>query len=140
MAERAGMFWAQATSLANTLVREKQLPFRSAHQVIGVLVRMAYDQGKAPGEVTAEMVDDAAREVTGQPVRLGEDRLREALDPSVIIRSKKAIGGTAPERVQEDLLGCLERVKEEEQVVAEIQSALARAERELEAAIDAALA
>ncbi len=140
MAERAGMFWGQATSLANALVRDKQLPFRSAHQIIGVLVRMAYDRGKTPADVSTEMIDEAARAVTGQPVKLGEDRLREALDPSVIIRSKKAIGGTAPERVKEDLQSSLERMKEEEHIVGGIESALACAERELEAAIDAVLA
>jgi len=140
MAVRAGRYWAQATSLANTLVQEKQLPFRSAHQIIGVLVRMAYDQGRAPAEVSAEMLDEAARQVTGQPLGLEETRLREALDPSVIIRSKKAIGGTAPERVQEDLRSSLARVKEEEQIVVGIESSLTQAEKELEAAIDAVLA
>jgi argininosuccinate lyase len=139
MAERAGMFWAQATSLANLLVREKQLPFRSAHLVISVLVRMAYERELAPGEVTAATIDEAAREVIGRPVRLAEDRLREALDPARIVRSKNVIGGTAPERVTEDLRMSLARVKEQEQIVASIETRLARSETELEAAIDALL-
>ena len=137
MGKRAGMFWSQATSLANTLVREKRLPFRSAHQIIGVLVRMAYDEGKAPADVTTEMIDAASREVTGQSIGLSEKGLRQALNPASIVRSKKAIGGTAPERVEEDIRGSLERMREEEQIVAEIEAELAHAGRELEAAIDA---
>jgi len=140
MAARVGRYWAQATSLANTLVKDKHLPFRSAHQIIGVLVRMAYEQDRAPAEVSTDMLDEAAREVTGQPAGLGATRLREALDPSAIIRSKKAIGGTAPERVLEDLRRCRERLDEEDKLVTEIESRLAGAERELEAAIDAVLA
>jgi hypothetical protein len=50
------------------------------------------------------------------------------------------VGGTAPERVEEDLRGSLERVKEEEHFAADMEFALARAERKLEAAIDAMLA
>jgi argininosuccinate lyase len=139
MAQRAGMFWAQATSLANTLVKEKAIPFRSAHQIIAVLVRMAYDGGKSPSEATTAMVDAASREVIGRGVGLAEKTLRDALDPASIVKSKKAIGGTAPERVQEDLRARLDRLKQGEQTVAEIQAGLARAEQKLEAAMDAIL-
>ncbi len=140
MAERAGMFWAQATSLANALVKERQLPFRTAHQVIGVLVRMAYDRGLAPLEVTVELLDEAAREVIGRTIGLEVQRLRECLDPAGIVRSKTPVGGTAPERVEEDLRSRLDRLVEDERVASNLESRLAGAERALEAAIDAVLA
>jgi argininosuccinate lyase len=139
MAQRVGGYWSQATSLANTLVREKRLPFRSAHQIVGVLVRMAYEQGRTPAAVSVEMLDEAARQVMGRPVQLDEHRLREALDPSAIVRSKKTVGGTAPERVREDLRDCRLRLQYDERVVDQIESTLARSERELEAAVDALL-
>lgn len=37
MLERAGAFWAQATDIAGALVREKGMPWRSAHQITGIL-------------------------------------------------------------------------------------------------------
>ena len=53
--------------------------------------------------------------------------------------SKKTVGGTAPERVREDLRDCRLRLQYDERVVDQIESTLARSERELEAAVDALL-
>jgi argininosuccinate lyase len=136
MKERAGMFWAQGSFLANTIVREKKIPFRLAHKTVGRLVRMAYDEGKKPQDVTSEMLDRAAKEAIGKPLYLDEGTLREALDPAIIVKSKKVVGGTAPERIREDIASSLERVKEDEKIVATMESKLAAAERELEGAID----
>ena len=136
MKERAGMFWAQGVSLANTIIREKKIPFRLAHKIVGRLVRMAYDEGEKPQDVTSEMLDRAAKESTGQPLYLDEGALRKALDPAIIVKSKKVVGGTAPETVREDIAGSLERVKEDEKIVAKMESKLAAAEKELERAVD----
>ena len=136
MRERAGMFWAQATSLANAIVREKSVPFRTAHQVVAILVRSAYEEGIQPKDVTPEMVDRAAMEYNGQSLQLSEETLRKAMDPAVIVESKKAIGGTAPERIRVDIASSFERVKEDEEAVMTIKTKLATAEKTLEAAID----
>jgi len=42
----------------------------------------------------------------------------------------------APDRVKEDILSSLERIKEDEKVVAALETKLATAEKKLEAAID----
>lgn len=136
MKERAGMFWTQAVSLANAIVREKKIPFRTAHAIVGRLVRMAYDEGKKPQDTTSEMLDGAAKAYGAQPLYLNEGVLREALDPAIIVKSKKVLGGTAPERIREDIARSLERVKEDEKVVATMESKLAAAERRLEEAVD----
>ena len=129
MKERAGMFWAQAAYLANTIVREKEIPFRTAHTIVGRLVRMAYDEGKKPQDATSEMLDRAAKEVAGKSLYLNEEVLRKALDPAIIVKSKKVVGGTAPERIREDIARSLERIKEDEGIVATMESKLAAAER-----------
>lgn len=136
MRERAKMFWTQATFLANTIVRKKGIPFRIAHQIVARLVRMAYDEGKKPGEVTSEMVDRAAKEIGAQQLQLSEEALRKALDPEIIVRSKKAIGGTAPERVKEDIASSSRRLVEDEKIVATLETKLATAEKKLGATID----
>ena len=136
MKERAGMFWTQASTLANTMVRERKIPFRTAHQIVGGLVRIAYEEGKRPEDITPEMVDKAAKEFGGQLLSLSEEVLREALDPASIVKSKKAIGGTAPERVEEDIISSRKRIEGDEKVVATLETKLATAEKKLEAAID----
>ena len=40
MLEQAWRHWATATDLAGALVRERDLPWRTAHQIVGILIRL----------------------------------------------------------------------------------------------------
>ena len=136
MRERTEMFWAQASTLANMIVREKEIPFRLAHDIVGVLVKMTYDEGKKPKDVDTKMLNRAAKKLGVQPLNLSEETLRKALDPAMVVRSKKIIGGTAPERVKEDITSSFERMHQDKEVVAAIEVNIATAEKKLRAAID----
>jgi len=70
MRTRAGRFWAQATDIAGALVRHKGLPWRTAHQIVGILVRFGYERDLQPADVTPALLDEAAIEYMGEPVRL----------------------------------------------------------------------
>jgi argininosuccinate lyase len=72
-----------AVEIADHLVREG-MPFRSAHEKVGELVRLADERGVDVAEVAAE-------EVGFRPTVRGA------------LRSKKSIGGTAPGRVRNAL-------------------------------------
>ena len=139
MKKRTFMFWAQATSLANSIVKEQRLPFRTAHQIVGILVRMAYEEGKQPEEVTTEMIDRASVEAMGKPLHLPREMLQHALDPERVVKSKKAPGGTSPERVKEDILNSHRKLGKQEEIIRGIEKRLSSAEIKLEEAIQALL-
>jgi len=103
MKERAGMYWAQATEVAGALVREKGLPWRTAHQIVGILVRLCEDRAIAPKDVTPELIDEAAVLYMEEPVGLDAAALREALDPEAAVRRRTLYGGPAPSEVRERL-------------------------------------
>ena len=48
MREQAWRHWATATDLAGALVRERDLPWRTAHQIVGILVRLCEERGLGP--------------------------------------------------------------------------------------------
>ncbi len=99
MRERAGAYWGQATDVAGALVREKGLPWRTAHQIVGILVRYTVERHMAPADVTPELLDEAAIEYMDQPVRLSAEALRDALDPAACVHRRTLYGGPAPEEV-----------------------------------------
>jgi len=99
MRERAGVYFTQASELADTLVREKGISFRTAHKVMGTVVREALAAGRKPWEIDAAMIDAAAVNVTGKPLGLSAEALRRALDPMELVRARGVVGGTAPEAV-----------------------------------------
>ncbi len=86
--------YTNATDLADYLVR-KGLEFRKAHEVIGRIVVYAIEHGKELGELT---IDECRR---FSP--LFDEDLFDAISLESSLAGKRQIGGTAPERVREEL-------------------------------------
>ena len=84
-----------ATDLADWLVRAAGLPFREAHHVVGRVVRMAEEKG-----VGLAALDLAAlREVDPRI----DESARAVLSVEASVASRTSYGGTAPERVREQI-------------------------------------
>jgi argininosuccinate lyase len=83
-----------ATDVADLLVR-RGMPFREAHGVVGGLVRDALERGVALSELSREQLAEHS-ELLG-------DEFYELLEPRRVLDSKLAEGGTASERVAEQL-------------------------------------
>ncbi len=139
MLEMAGSFWAQATDMAGALVKEKGMPWRTAHQIVGILVRMSYQQGVKPRDVTPELLDDAAIEYMGEPVGLSKAVLDRSLDPVEFVNARTLYGGPAPEECRRRLPEYHARLDEDRAAVEERERRLAEAAEKLEKAIDALL-
>jgi argininosuccinate lyase len=136
MEARAGAFWAQATDVASAIVREKGLPWRAAHQIVGILVRLSKERGIDPCHVTAQLLDEAAVEYMGKPVSLGEETLRKSLDPVEFVRARRLYGGPAPEESRRRIAECLKILGRNEKAAENIRSGLKRAAEALERAMD----
>jgi argininosuccinate lyase len=83
-----------ATDVADLLVR-RGLPFREAHGVVGALVRHALEEGKRLSELSR---DELARFSDSL-----DDEYYEVLSSGASLESKASEGGTASERVREQL-------------------------------------
>lgn len=85
-----------ATELADTFVRETGIPFRTAHQIVGMLAK----DGEKP---TMEKIDSVAEVVLGESLTgkgLTEKMVKEALNPVSNVKRRKVIGGPAPEEIR----------------------------------------
>ncbi|GLW66974.1 argininosuccinate lyase [Actinomadura rubrobrunea] len=86
--------FALATDLAELLVR-RGVPFREAHEVVGHLVVWCQVNDKDFGDLTDEDLAKVSPHLTPD--------VREVLDVQGALASRKAYGGTAPDRVREQL-------------------------------------
>jgi len=139
MREQAWRHWATATDLAGALVRDRNLAWRTAHQIVGVLVRFCEDRGVGPEGVTPALLDEAAVAYHGKPAGLDAAQIKQALDPGRFVAARTMRGGPAPAESlrQADLF---ERgLETDEATVAAINERLGAAGRRLEAAVDAIL-
>lgn len=94
MAEMAPQGFSLATDIAEWLVRNG-VPFRVAHELSGACVRECESQGKE----LADLTDD---ELTAIDPRLTPD-VRRVMTVAGSVRARNGRGGTAPERVREQL-------------------------------------
>lgn len=101
MLRSAEIGYGTATELADIIVRSAGVSFRMAHNVVGRVVREALEAGKTADQITTQDVDDAGEALFGQRFGIPAEEVREALDPMENVRSRKATGGPAPERMHE---------------------------------------
>ena len=88
-----------ATELADTMVRDAGIPFRTAHQIVGTLSR----SDKMP---TLKDIDAVSSEILGYKLSekgLTEDAVSGALDPMSNVERRLVVGGPAPIQIRDDL-------------------------------------
>lgn len=93
MLRRAGEGFITATELADTLVREKGLPFRESHRITAAVVRAMHARGLCEKDLTPELL----REIVGDGVSVDQELIARALDPVYFVRLRGVTGGVAPE-------------------------------------------
>jgi argininosuccinate lyase len=91
MRELAGANFATATELANWLVRDRGLPFRRCHEIVGTIVRRLIEEGRALGDADRVAEILAEHEVAAAPDELA------FLDPLVCLERQKSLGSTGPD-------------------------------------------
>ena len=91
------------TELADTLVRDHGLPFRTAHRIVARLVPAERVKGADRERPLAERLAEASTEVLGAPLSYSEAALAEMLSPMHFITVRKTPGGPAPEETAEAL-------------------------------------
>jgi argininosuccinate lyase len=101
MRAAAAQGYSTATDLADWLVREADVPFREAHHITGRAVKAAEDQG-------CDLADLALETLRAIDERINED-VYAVLSVDASVRSRSSYGGTAPDRVREQIA----RAKEE---------------------------
>ena len=113
----------QATDLADELMRRCGLDYRRAYRVAGRALRILADRGLPAGELTSDVLDAAAVEVTGGPLAADPGDLGDALDPLAVVATRSAVGGAAPAAVD----GMVDEVERRQRaLVAAAEAHLAR--------------
>lgn len=98
--ELAGANFATATDLADIIVRERKIPFRTAHKIVGRIVNEALSENLKPEDITSEYIDNLTVELGFEKLDLDNDLILKALDPLENVKMRKIPGGPSPEMVK----------------------------------------
>src|SRR4051812_557247 len=95
MRAAAAQGYSTATDLADWLVREVDVPFREAHHITGRAVKAAEERGCDLGDLSLEDLKAIDSRI--------DQRVFDVLSVDASVRSRTSYGGTAPERVREQI-------------------------------------
>jgi argininosuccinate lyase len=91
---RAAEGWTTLTELADTLVRDHGIPFKTAHAISGRLIAARERDGETP---LHELLADASAELLEAPLAYSEAALAEILSARHFVNVRRTPGGPAPE-------------------------------------------
>jgi argininosuccinate lyase len=95
MRAAAAQGFSTATDLADWLVREADVPFREAHHITGRAVKAAEEAGCDLADLPIHVL----KQIDGRI----DERVFDVLSLDASVRSRTSYGGTAPERVREQI-------------------------------------
>ena len=95
MRAAAAQGYSTATDLADWLVREADVPFREAHHITGTAVKAAEDRGCELADLPIDVLQQIDARI--------DERVYDVLSVDASVRSRISYGGTAPERVREQI-------------------------------------
>ena len=93
LAARAGEGGTTLTELADTLVRDHRLPFRSAHAIAAQLLKARTEDPKAP---LSSVLSRASTAILGRALEYSEGDLQRILSPGNFVEVRTTFGGPAP--------------------------------------------
>ena len=98
--------FSQATDLAEFVMQECAVDYRTAYRVVGQAVKTASRDGLRGIDIDGAMLDRAAGEVIGRPLGLAGADLTPVLDPRAIVMSRIMPGGAEPSVVRDMASAC----------------------------------
>ncbi len=93
---------ATATDLADWLVRQADIPFREAHHITGAAVKLADEQGAALDGLSIDDLKAIDERI--------DERVFDALSVDASVAARASYGGTAPQRVRQQVAAAKQRL------------------------------
>jgi argininosuccinate lyase len=121
-----------ATELANMLVRKYNVPFRTAHKIVGALVRALTEAKLSLTDTTPELLEKVAKDSAGLKLNVNAEDLRESTDLSKLVEAYKVRGGPSPVEVKRMLKIRKQRIASSKSNLSEKQLQLKEAENKLQ--------
>ena len=131
MRRRATENWISVTELADTLARDRGLPFKAGHTIAARLVR---DAQANPETSPAQLVAHISKDVTGTAIEYTDDELATLLSPENFVAVRRTHGGPAPEITALAIAASRDLLAEDSAWIAAVKTRLLSAEAALKAA------
>jgi len=108
---RAADGWTTLTELADTLVRDHGVPFKTAHAIAGRLIVARQREADRP---LAALLADISSDLLGAPLTYSDAALARILSPRHFVEVRRTHGGPAPEETARAVTGSRQLLEADE--------------------------
>jgi len=98
--EKQVLKFTTTTELANVLVKNYGVPFRTSHKIVGAVVKELLDNNLTLFDLTPEQLNKTAQECAEIILAVKLADIKQATDPKKFVESHKTKGGPAPAEVK----------------------------------------
>jgi argininosuccinate lyase len=116
------------TELADTLARDRGVPFRTAHAIVA---RLLADRQRDSSRSLSDILAAASAELLGRPIEFSDEELERILSARNFVHVRRTSGGPAPDEVDRAIGGSRESLAGDNNWCVTTKSALEKAERQL---------
>ena len=127
--------FSAATELANMLVRKYNVPFRSAHKIIGSLVNLLIESKQTFLDATSDLLQKVAQDAVGIKLVVNPEDIADSINVLKIVETYNVTGGPAPTEVKRALTVRKKRLVLAKSSVSKLKQKLDEAESKLEATV-----
>jgi len=99
LAKLADEGYMTATDLADYLATRLKVPFRTAHSIVGGMVKESVVEKKSFESVVQSRLTREVQKATGRLVRISPHELKWILDPRLSMERRVVMGGPSPKEV-----------------------------------------
>jgi argininosuccinate lyase len=121
IAEKIQTSFILATELVDLLIKEYQIPFRTAYSIIGKLVKDLSAQQKIPADITPELLLNYVEGNASKKVLISSEKIVKALDPLEAIKRRTHAGGPAPQEEQRMIQNRKKKLASEKEKILKIE-------------------
>ena len=132
---KANTSFVAATELANVLVRKYDVPFRTAHKVVGALVKSLIESKLTFADATPALLQKAAKDVANIKLRIKTEDLKALAEPLALVEACRVKGGPAPTEVKKAIESWKKKVFLTKSNILQTDKLLEEAENKLEKTI-----
>jgi argininosuccinate lyase len=121
-----------ATEIANMLVRKYNVPFRSAHKIVGALVKTLLESKQTFKDATPTLLAKVAKDTAGITLAVNAGDIDESVDPKKMVESYNVTGGPAPKEVSRALVARKKSLAEAKSNINKLKQALEEVKKKLD--------
>jgi argininosuccinate lyase len=95
MLKRISKGFGMATDISDFLILHRYCDYRTAHHIVGKLIRTLVEAGKGGSDISAELLNGVAKEFGITSLNISEKELMDLVNPSSIVSSRQTLGGAS---------------------------------------------